>query len=72
MIRMASMRQVLLAAIQEYISPNMKNVNMQLKIVFTVKGRELFKRYLKMVSKKIIKLLLQISIKWVIFMVAAR
>lgn len=51
MIRMASMRQVLLAAIQEYISPNMKNVNMQLKIVFRVKGRELFKGISKWCQK---------------------
>lgn len=40
MTRMASRRKVLLAAIQEHISPNMKNVNMQLKIMsFTVKAK---------------------------------
>lgn len=33
MSRMASKRKVLLAAIQEHISPNKKNVNIQLKIM---------------------------------------
>lgn len=33
MTRMASRREVLLAAIQEHISPNEKNVNMKLKIM---------------------------------------